>query len=194
MMSDQIARDSWKAADDSAPLPSLDELRVRADGFRRVIRRRNLVEYAAGILVVVMFAMGALTAPLLALRMGSALVAGGACVVMWQLYWRGRPLSPPEHGGRMSVLEFQRRELARQRDALDSIFTWYLLPLIPGMAVIMAAPLLSLPPDAWRMPPADALFVMAAVVGVFVAVYLLNKWGARRLQRQIDEIDALMAE
>lgn len=194
MMSDKIARDSWKAADTTTPLPALDELRARANKFRRVIRRRNLVEYAAGILVIVMFGIGALTAPLLALRVGCAMVAGGTCVVMWQLYRRGRPLSPPEHGGRLSVLEFQRRELARQRDALDSIFTWYLLPLIPGMAVIMAAPLLSLPPDAWRMPPADALFVMATVVGVFAAVYLLNKWGARRLQRQIDEIDALMAE
>ena len=91
----------------------------------------------------------------------------------------------------MPLLEYQRRELVRQRDALDSIFTWYLLPLIPGMAVIMLAPLLSTPLADWEWPPADGLFVMAAVIAVLVGIYALNKFGARYLQGQIDEIDAV---
>ncbi len=194
MTPEEFARDSWQSGEASAPLPPLDELRERAERFRSKIVRRNWTEYAAGLLVIVMFGLGVLFAPLPALRIGSALVVGGTLVIMWQLRSRGSPLAPPTHGGQLSVLDYRRRELARQRDALDSIFTWYLLPLIPGMATIMAAPLLSTSPAEWQMPPFEMWRTIGIIVAVFVGIYALNKWGARKLQQEIDEIDALMAE
>ncbi|MEL1250632.1 hypothetical protein [Aurantiacibacter gilvus] len=193
MNPEEFARGSWQDSGSAAALPPLEDLRARADRFRRRIVRRNWIEYAAGIVVVVLFAAVALFVPLPALRIGAALVIGGTCVVLWQLRRRGSPLSPMEHGGQLSVLDYQRRELVRQRDALDSIFTWYLLPLVPGMLVILASPLLSLPLAQWEWPPVDAQMAMAFPVFVFVLIYLLNKRAARQLQQQIDEIDALRA-
>ncbi|QZH74414.1 MAG: hypothetical protein JY451_12105 [Erythrobacter sp.] len=191
MTPEEFARESWRAGAPAAPLPSLEELRARADRFRRKIVWRNWIEYIAGAVVIVAFLAMAIFVPLPALRIGAALIIGGTGVVMWQLHRRASPLTPMEHGGQYSLLDYQRRELVRQRDAIDSVFTWYLLPLIPGMAVVMAAPLLSTPLNRWAMPPADALMSMGFVVGVFAAIYALNKWGARQLQRQIDEIDAM---
>ena len=193
MTPEEFARDSWQHSGSAAALPPLDELRDRADRFRRKIVRRNWIEYAAGAFVILAFAAVALFVPLPALRIGAALVIGGTCVVLWQLHRRGSPLTPMEHGGAMSVLDYQRRELVRQRDALDSIFTWYLLPLIPGMLTIMAAPLLSLPVSQWQWPPAEVLQTIGLVAFVFAAIYLLNKRGARQLQVRIDAIDALRA-
>ncbi len=191
MTPDEFARESWQSRAHVAPLPPLEELRARADRFRRKIERRNWIEYMAGAIVIVAFLAIALLVPLPGLRIGSALMIGGTGVVLWQLHRRASPLSPMEHAGQFSVLDYQRRELVRQRDAIDSVFTWYLLPLIPGMAVVMAAPILSSPWNQWEMPPADALMSMGFVVGVFAVIYALNKWGARKLQRQIDEIDAM---
>lgn len=193
MTPDEFARGSWQDSGSTAALPPLEELRERADRFRRKIVRRNLIEYAAGAFVVAAFAALALFGPLLALRIGSALVVGGTCVVLWQLHRRGSPLSPMEHGGKLSVLDYQRLELLRQRDAVDSVFVWYLLPLIPGMLVVLASPWLSQPIAQWEWPPAEVLRAMAFPAFFFLFVYLLNKVAARRLQGRIDEIDALRA-
>ena len=194
MTPEEYARDSWQTSGAAAPLPPLKDLRARADKFRRKIVRRNWIEYAAGLFVIVAFGIGAIAAPLLALRIGSSLIVGGTFVILWQLHKRGSPLTPPTHGGQMSVLDYRRRELARQRDALDSIFVWYLLPLIPGMLVVLAAPVLSLPMSEWQLPPLSAVPGLAMPVVIFAGIYALNKFTARRLQAQIDEIDALMAE
>lgn len=194
MTPEEFARGSWQDGTAAAPLPPLEELRGRADRFRRKIVRRNWIEYAAGIFVLVAFGFGMVTAPLAALRIGCALTVGGTLVILWQLHRRASPLTPMEQGGQLSVLDYQRRELVRQRDALDSIFTWYLLPLVPGMLVILASPLLSLPLAQWDWPPVDAQMAMAFPVFVFVVIYLLNKRAARQLQGQIDEIEALQAD
>ncbi len=194
MTPEEYARDSWQSGGAAAPLPPLEELRKRADKFRRKIVRRNWIEYAAGLFVIVMFGIGAVGAPLLALRIGCALVVGGTLVVLWQLHKRGSPLTPPTHGGQLSVLDYRRRDLARQRDALNSIFVWYLLPLIPGGLVVLASPILSLPVSEWQLPPLSVLPGFILPVAFFIGVYALNKWAARKLQGEIDEIDALMAE
>lgn len=191
MTPEEFARDSWQHGGTAAPLPPLNELRARADRLRRKIVRRNWIEYVAGIFVIAVFGAGALIAPLPALRIGSALIVGGTLVVLWQLHRRGSPLTPMEHGGALSLLDFQRRELVRQRDALDSVFVWYLLPLIPGMATILAAPLLSVPMDQWQWPPAEVLRAMGFSVLIFAGVYFINKRAARQLQGRIDQIDAL---
>ncbi len=194
MTPEEFARDSWQTASATTALPPLEELRARADKFRRQIARRNWIEYAAGLFVIIAFGVMTFVMPVPAMRIGSAMVVGGTCVLLWQLHKRGTPLTPPTHGGQLSVMEYRRCDLAKQRDALDSIFTWYLLPLIPGMLVLIAAPFLSTSFDEWQMPPADFWLAVAFIVAVFGGVYALNKWAARKLQQEIDEIDALLAE
>ncbi len=194
MTSEEFARSSWQASSATPPLPEIEDLRASAKAFRRKIARRNLIEYIAGAFVVIAFGALALFGPFAPMRIGSAMVAAGTLVVLWQLHRRGSPLLPHEHGGQQSLLDYHRQELVRQRDAVASVFSWYLLPLIPGMVVVMATPLLMLPMDQWQLPPSDALFVMGCVVAVFVGVYVLNKVAAHRLTREISALDALRSE
>ena len=193
MTPDEFARDSWHREAATAALPPIEELRARADKFRRTIANRNLREYIAGGLVIVAFAAMAVLAPFAAMKIGAAMVAFGAAYVMWQLRRRGTPLDPAREGGALSLLEFQRRELVRQRDALDSVFSWYLLPLVPGMLVLMASPMLATPVEQWVLPSPGMAIRLAAPFAVFFGVWLLNKWAAGQLQKQVDEIDALRA-
>lgn len=194
MTPEDFARSSWQAGGPTIPLPQIEELRARADKFRRKIARRNLIEYIAGIFVIAAFGIMLFTMPIAPLRIGCAMVIGGTLVVLWQLHKRASPLSPPRHGGQHSVLAYQRSELARQRDALASVFSWYLLPLIPGMLVIMASPLFMLPVEQWQMPPPDVMIRFAFVGVVFGGIYWINQIAARRLQGEIDALDALCAE
>ncbi|RJY08876.1 hypothetical protein [Aurantiacibacter aquimixticola] len=193
MTPQEFARHSWQDSAPAPTLPSLDTLRARSDAFRRKIVRRNWIEYAAGIFVIVMFTAMALLIPVTALRVGAAMVVAGTLVLLWQLHRRASPLTSAEHGGALSLLEYERRELIRQRDALDSVFTWYLLPLLPGMLVVMATPWLSMPVAEWQLPPVGVAMRIGAALAVFGAVYLVNKLAARRLQERIAEIDMLRA-
>lgn len=201
MTPEEFARDSWQSGGSAAPLPPLEELRARADKFHRTIARRNWLEYAVGIVLIATFGSVLLFGPLpwhdgptAVVKLASALALVGVAVVMWQLHHRAAPLSPPEHGGQLSVLEFQRRELVRQRDALKSVLLWYLAPLVPGLLVFMAGPLLAGPLDQWEWPSLGSALRLLVAPAIFVGVWWINQLAAGMLQREIDEIDALKAE
>lgn len=191
MTPEEFARGSWQSDSATTSLPSIEELRQRADKFRNNIKRRNMMEYIAGALVIAVFATIAWLVPMQLFRISAALMIGGTCVVLWQLHKRTTPLTPPENGGQLPVLEYRRRELVRQRDALKNIFTWYLLPFIPGAALMLAMPVLD---PNWIMgdvTTTDLIIRPLFAIAVLGAVYAINQIAARKMQREIDEIDVL---
>jgi hypothetical protein len=175
---------------------SLDELRRRARKFERRILWRNLREYAAGALVLGVFGYYVWVIPAPLVRLGSLLVIAGALFALLSLHVRGASAPAPENMVLSSCLEFHRRQLVRQRDLLGDIWTWYLLPFIPGLAVFLAGLLawsLAQPNAAAHRPLIVATFVAtAAFCGlVLAAVGRLNRWAARKLQHEIDALAAL---
>jgi Flp pilus assembly protein TadB len=162
---------------------SLEEIRDKAQKFRARIRRRNLREYLAAVVVVIAFAyyIYKFTDPLI--RIGSGLVIAGAMWTMYQLHRRTAPRSLPAGLALVGSLEFYRQELIRQRDALHSVWVWYILPMTPGLVVFIAG-----------TRPTRALMV-APFVGTLTAVSLgiwwMNRKAAVRLNRQIAELDSL---
>lgn len=197
------ARQYWQSEKGAQTMPSIEELRAKAGKFHRKIKRRNLIEYLAGAFVLLWFGWILLFGPLPwtppevpagIIRLGAGLVMTGTVIALWQLHHRTSPLEPPVDGGLQSVLDFQRRELQRQHDALSEVFFWYLLPFIPGLCVMIFAPL-AISPDIgsgdWFAIVAK---MSATLLATFGAVWWLNKRGARKLQQQINEIDALRTE
>ena len=83
----------------------------------------------------------------------------------------------------MSCLEFYRRELERQRDANLSIWSWYILPMLPGTAMMLIG--MAFMP---ALGPVVALFNAVAFAAAFIFTGVANKRGARRLQQKIDEL------
>ncbi|MBD8065523.1 hypothetical protein IC608_08550 [Devosia sp. PTR5] len=124
--------------------PAMLETRARRLDDR--IRTRNLWEFVAGGLVVAAsIAIAALTllsspwnAPALTIAGGFILLGLGALVAMWQLR---RRTSPPRIDGAAPTLGHYRAELVRQRDALRSVFRWYIAPFLPGFILIYGATL-----------------------------------------------------
>ncbi len=84
----------------------------------------------------------------------------------------------------------QRQELIRQRDALRSVGLWYLAPFIPGMALVMMGRWFQ-SHAAHRALAFDHLLILLTsglAVLVFLAIWLLNLYGAKRLQQRIDAL------
>lgn len=187
-MNDDPAKRAWQASVEIGGALPLDEVRKGADKFYRTIRRRNAIEYAACVFVVVAFSANVFILPHVLQRIGSALIVLATFYVGWQLHRRGSA-ETPEKAGTMPIAAFARAQLVRQRDALRSIFWWYLLPFMPGLATAVAGGFAMRAGEPGGI--ARGLVVCSAMLGAFVGIWWLNQIGARKLQKRIDEIDAL---
>jgi len=179
---------------------SLDDIRRKAQKFQRRILWRNLREYAAAAIVIASFGYifwGASPVPLI--RAGCGLLIVGTLFAMYALHRKGSARSVPAEMVFRTCIEFHREELRRQRDLARSVWTWYLLPFVPGLAVFLLGDFLR----TMQMPNAPAhrgviemVFALVAVgcALVFVGVAKLNQWGARKIQREIDALDAMEKE
>jgi quinol-cytochrome oxidoreductase complex cytochrome b subunit len=201
MTNDSVSRmcDVWQQGSGEPPRFNPDELRRKMNRFERTIARRNLGEYLAAALVIAVFLYYAWIFPTLTLRVGCGLIVLGTIYVMYQLHRRASARPAPADMGLRSCVDFQRTELERHRDALQSVWSWYLLPFVPGMCIF----LFGLFQFAMRVTEAAgrpfhagiaiaAFALVAGCVGiVFMAVWLLNRWAANKLQIQIDELNRL---
>jgi hypothetical protein len=189
----------WQKGSDEPPRFTPEELQNRMGRFERTIRRRNLREYIAAALVTGIFGYYGWRFPTLLLRIGCGLIVAGTAYVVYQLHHRAAARSAPADMGLRNCIDFQRSELKRQRDALNAVWSWYLLPFLPGMGVfllglfqftIQVARAAGRP---FHMGAAVAAFglVSGGVAIVFLAIWQLNRWGAKNLQKEIDDLDEL---
>ncbi len=169
---------------------SLEEIRRSAGKLQRRVRRRNAGEYAATAVVAIVFGLYCKLFHDPVTRAGSALTLAGALYAAYQLHRRASSLTPPPAGATEDFLSLYRRELRRQCDALDSVWLWYLGPLIPGLVVFIVGIAIGLPIRIQYRFLAAAL-PLGWVGGAFWVVAALNKSEARKLQTQIDELPAI---
>jgi hypothetical protein len=178
-------RTLWQGQNEEEVTMSLEEIRRQANRFEKTVFRRNAWEYAAGVFVVLFFGWHALSPGELAVRAGSGLIVAGTLYVGYQLYRRGSVETLPADTALSTCLDFHRHELARQRDLLRGVWSWYLLPLVPGLLVFLGGAVLANPERMWRIGP-FALFCAA----LFFAIGRLNEHAARELQEEIDALDS----
>lgn len=186
----------WQSQPNEPLSFSAEEIRRASGKFARRISRRNLREYAAGALVIPAFIYFLIHFDVFLLRLGSALIIAGVLVVLAQIHKRASAKTLPQEIDAKSCIEFHRSELARQRDLLLSVWKWYLLPLAPGFAVfvtgqyqaVVSQPKLHAQIGSFRLQ----LGLYLAACAVFCVILVrINRAAARRLQAQIDELDAL---
>ena len=185
MNEDQL-KQLWKDQAMTTAALSLDDLRVDAKRLRRRVVLRNALEYAACVLVVAGFAFYIVRFPFPLMRLGSALVIAGTLAVAWQMHRRASGTPLPGDTLARSWLDFQHAQLARQRDALRSVWLWYVGPLVPGIIVFRWGVETELAAGA---PFARGWVANAVIALVFAAVIALNRYGARKLQRRIDALE-----
>jgi hypothetical protein len=183
-------RSVWQSQTAEHTAMPLDEIRRKARKYQSKIQFRNSLEYVAVIFIVVFFSHTIWTVHHLVMRVGAGLCIAGGLYMSWQLHKRGSARAVPASLGFTTCLAFHRSELARQRDLLLASWSWYLGPLLPGLAVLVIGAAIASPRHLhymWAMVGGYSAFV--AFTFLMVRRYHLRC--ARRLQAQIDELDSL---
>ena len=163
-----------------APL-SFDNLGERARDFQRKIWWRNFRESFAGLVVLAANFGNITNATSAAERAGPLLVVAGILGVMLVLHTRAASRRVPDTSDARSLLQFHQDEIMRQRDMLRWVPLWYLLPLAPGMVVGVVA----------KGRPVSGAVALAVVAIIFYGVARLNQWGARWLDRELADAQAI---
>ena len=184
-MNDDDVKQLWQAQPVPAAAYTEQQLRQRASRFQRSIGLRNAIETLAALLVIACFAHYIWLFPQPLIRLGSAMIIVAACVTIDQLYRRAARRALPGDAMALSCLDFHKAELARQRDALNTVWLWYIGPFVPGMIVFRWGVETQLAASA---PFARGWLANLAVAVVLLAIVWLNRRAARKLQRQIDDL------
>ena len=186
-------RDLWATDQGDKFTMSIADLTARSDRFRSKIKRRNITEYLAAILVIGIFGWLAYSIPVLSVRIGAGLIILAAIYISWQL---NKVASVDTGDAPMDNLaSTHRRELVRQRDALRSVWRWCLMPFVPGILVFTLGTTI----EAGASVPVWAVIVTSVVSlgftgAIFFGVWALNAYAARKLDEQIRELDSVTVE
>jgi len=166
---------------------SAEVIRKRAAKFERKIRWRNVREYVAALIAAVPLGYFLVTARDVFARVTFGLLIAGLAWMVVQLHRKGSVRSMPAEVSTLTSLQFYRMELERQREAVNTVWSWYLAPLIPGLLVYTVW-------SAIRSPRSSAWLGLAlmdvVIAGLFYVVWKMNVRAARCLQRMIDELKA----
>lgn len=179
-------RDLWQGPRAQEERMSLEQIRALAQKMERKIRWRNLREYAAGLVLIGLIAPSMWSDPSVLVRIGAGLTIVACLYVVHHLHAWGAARPMPAGMALATCLDFHREELVRQRDVLQSVWSWYLLPFVPGGALIFIGRAIERP-ERWR-----SLVVAAVVVAfVFLGVGWLNARAAKAVQRKIDDLESM---
>lgn len=181
-MSNDPLKSLWQTQEVVSVQFTQQELSKKSRTLHWRVSARNALEYLACALVIAGFWGYLREFPQPLLRLGSVLVILGTLYVAWQIHRRASdaPASPGLPG-----LVYHRQQLERQRDALRSVWAWYIGPLVPGMVVFRWGVETQLDASA---PFARGLVANLAIAAVLLVVVLINLYTASRLQRQIDQL------
>jgi hypothetical protein len=179
----------WQSQKKEYDPMTLADIHMKATALEKLVHRRNAREYVAQGMGIVAGSV-VLVLPNLPLLVR----AGGVCWILGmvfigrQLHRRTAPEATPHLGE--SLVDAYRRQLIRQRDAGRTHFSWYLLPMIPGPALMMVGVWLAGPKP---VEPVERLHTSLLIASALIALTFLStalyiQWGVRRLQKMIDEL------
>ncbi len=184
----------WQSQPTEPPRIRPEQLRKNMHKFERRIFWRNLREYAGGLVVIAIFGYYEWRFNALLVRFGSGMIIAGTLYVMYQLHRRASKRPAPVELGSSTCIDFHRKSLERQRDALRTVWSWYLLPFVPGLSVLAIGSIASqraAHPGNVGQLVISILASQGIIPAVFFAIWKLNRRAAEKLQTQIDELDAL---
>lgn len=189
----------WRTQIPEPVIISPDELHQKARKLQKTVFRRNVREYVALALGIASFGYYFLTFHSALVRLGCSLTIAGILYVAYQLHKRVSARSLPADMALNTCLAFHRAELDRQRRAVRNVWKWYLLPFVPGMLLFLVGLFVFVNQQPGAHSHAAIVvgvfgLTAAAWAGVFVLIAKLNQSAARKLDRQIEMLDAMTKE
>jgi lysylphosphatidylglycerol synthetase-like protein (DUF2156 family) len=191
--------DVWKHQPLEQITISLADIHRKARKLEGRVFWRNVREYVASALVVACFGYYTVVFHSTLIRAGCGLVIAGALFAVVALHKKGAARTIPADLAFHTCVGVHRKELERQRDLLRSVWTWYLLPFVPGMSLFLLGMFELALQQAHTTEHARTTVTVFALTAagcalVFVGIGKLNQSAARKLQREIDTLNQLERE
>jgi hypothetical protein len=164
---------------------SLDALITEVRLYERMTRRAVRIEAGAGVVIAAFFIMPLISAPNWALRLGWGLASAYGLYVALIVSKLRMDLLPVGLDFNDTLAHY-RSELTRRQRHIQTLWRWYLLPMVPGMTLIIVGSSIEATKLGRPLWPA---FVMAVILAGLGGVVHLNSSGtARKLQLRIDAL------
>jgi len=173
----------WQSQSRGEPAIAIEDVREWARRLERRVARRNRREYIVAVVVVLIYGWTFWRLPFATVRIGAGLMIAATIFVCYRIHVHGSAVSLRTDVGMKSSLDFFRAQLERQRDLLQGVWRWALLPFVPGFLVLMIA--------YARAQPARVPLVVAYGVSTLIlmlGLHVLNRRAAARIQRVLDRL------
>ena len=151
----------------------------------KLIKFRDLSEIIAAIIVIPIFIYYAFTIPFILTKIGSI------WTVIWVIYVvikllkskKNKPSAFTENY--FDYLQKTRVYLLAQKELLDSVFYWYILPFLIGMLLFVMG--------VKGVPIYRLILIFLGMIGLGVFIHFLNKRGVKKeIIPRLNEIDELL--
>jgi hypothetical protein len=182
-------RDLWQNQDREPFQMSPDEIRKRIQKLERAVRRKNVVGYVAGLVVIASFIWNLFAFHALTERIGSSLTVLGAAYGVYQIYLKQQRAKASfiraKEMGTTNSIEFYRTELERQRNFHSGMWFWSRMVIFtPGPLIFMAGFAIAHPVLAKIIGVEEIAILLLLVLAIPLNLRLAHKY-----QRQIDKLD-----
>ena len=172
----------WQKQAREEQMTPLDEIRTKAERLDTKTRRWRQVTAVLFILLLIWETWQVWIEEAMLERAGDLLTIAALVYIAYRFH-KHRLAAPPVALGRTHCVDFYRAELVRHRDlANDS--RGYLLPFVPGVALALFGDGLE------GRPASHAIALVVFGVALFLGVAWWNAHTGRRLQDEIDALDA----
>ena len=184
-MSDVDLKDLWRSDDPSGqPTVDLDAIKNEAKGFESKIKRRNVLEWIACLIVAGFYFRDALSANHMLSVFGNAFVLASAVFIAVVLWKRGRLAPQPEPNlDAMSFCRAYAANLDAQAKLLEQVHRWYLGPIAFGVICVEVGEYL-----AGNQSLAVVSMIGLLLAFVFGGIYWFNVRAAQKLRSQVETI------
>ena len=181
----------WRSQPADTHLPSVAELQARARAFDRKIVWRDRIEYAASLLVIIVFAWVAVLIPEPSFRIAIAAIVIGVGISCFNLRRHHKRNAANAPDPSRDCIAYLRYGMERQRDMLRSVGRWYIGPLLPGTALFFAVIFFEM---SKLIGPLAAFAGMILPLFISCAIFAGVWWVNRRAARKLDEKIAALCQ
>jgi hypothetical protein len=173
----------WQQQSRETPRPSLDVIRAKAQRFDTQVRLWRNVGAAAVLVVVIVEVVQVWLGRDVIERTGDLLTIAALLYIAYE--YRKYAQSAPDRLGRTSCVDFYRAQLVYEQN-LAGQSSRYLLPFVPGVTLSLLHGVIG-----EGLTTAHRIGVAVVGIALFVGVAWVNARTTRKLQSEIDSIDAL---
>ena len=172
----------WEQQSREEQIMPLDDIRTKAERLDKKTRRWRWATAVLFALLLIQLALEVWIQEGILEKAGDLLLMVALVYTAYR-YRKQRLAAPPVALGRTNCIDFYRAELVRQRDlSLDS---WgFLLPFVPGFALALLDGVFE------ARTTSQLIALVAGFVGLFLGIAWWNAHTARKLQSEIDTLDA----